>query len=300
MRNGKELLRNSRQQITTDSDSRPPDMSIRVLSVLAALCATAGAVKNETSSPPVSPPHQHKHVHFSPPPSVSAPPPPSPSPKPKATLSLDAMGVARARDGLVSWLELKITHMNATSREDARDMVIELVGAMQNSTEVTIKMPPPKKNAEPVVLDPIAVAKSQGALVSVLNEVVGHMNATSTISATTLVSDLIDSMADFTGIHAADAELLPGYPPSYRDALPLLALDEPAEQHSSAGGLLTAPIVLAFVMGVASAALAAAGVTYARHRVESNQSDRIPLAVRLGAYQSQAATESRSALLQRL
>jgi hypothetical protein len=254
--------RNGRFQKLQD---KPSSMLSRTLLFCAAAGFTAlSSAHPVTPSPPASPPSLETSTYEPP---SQPPPPPSPevaaedepAPIPPPELLLDAPAIAKVRDGVVSWFEVQITHMDAFANISSDVMVERIVEAMQNTTEIVIEM---ANSTDGKVLKNIEVAMAQGKLVSWLNEAVGYMNSTSRVSASAVVSEMIDSIQPFTGISSDALKMVGGVPPPSRTRLRATFMRPSAEGVQ----LPLLPIVLAYCGGVLSAAGIAFGVTVSRRR----------------------------------
>jgi len=192
------------------------------------------------------------------------------------SIALATPDVAKVRDELVSYFELKVTRMNATSVVPSDELTADLVKAMEKTTAISIDYAPgAEDNVDVQPVNNVALAMIQGEVVSYLNEAVGHMNSTSLLPATTLVHDLLDAISDHTGIPATAVELTPlDIAPSSVLALGWLggkgeAQTLPAHvgrQHAQAP---LSALAAAFCVGAAATLSIFAAVTRLRRRVES-------------------------------
>mmetsp|Transcript_25687 Transcript_25687/g.66419 ORF Transcript_25687/g.66419 Transcript_25687/m.66419 type:complete len:230 (+) Transcript_25687:65-754(+) len=175
---------------------------------------------------------------------------------PCASLELHNVEVAQVRDELVSFLELTISRMNATSALDACKLVHDVVDGTSRTTGLVvgkagIKLAP---GHVPKLLNSTLLAGARGQLVSHLEVMIGKMNSTAKVEARTLVADLIDEMSDVTEVPSGTVPLAPGF----ADNSLLRMSPVVAAEH----GVGLFPLASAFVAGACLSALVLALVTW--------------------------------------
>lgn len=174
--------------------------------------------------------------------------------------------VAKVRDQLVSFLELTISRMNATSTLDASQLVSDIVDGTSSTTGLVVGKAGIKHKAGegPTLLNSTLLASARGELVSHLEIMIGKMNSTAKVDAQALLDDLIDEIAAVTGVPSAAVPLVPGFSDVVRLRLSM--------HDAMIDGVGLLPLTIAYLAGACLTALALALAVWT-HRLAAKRVD---------------------------